>query len=65
MVEGSLGLRKLARQDDYHGVAKLGARIYGGDNFAASFRAPQPAAVLVVYLEFTIDTDELNFAAPR
>jgi len=25
--EGSLGLRKLARQDDYHGVAKLGARM--------------------------------------
>jgi hypothetical protein len=35
------------------------ARGYGGDNFAAIFRAPQLVAVFVAYSEFTIDTDEL------
>jgi len=41
------------------------ARGYGGDNFAATFRAPQPVAVLVAYLEFTIDTDELLLQLQR
>ena len=34
------------------------ARGYGGDNFAATLRVPEPVAVLVAYLEFAIDTDQ-------